>query len=214
MCVSCDVHIFDAPPPPAPHLLHSPSYLLWRLCVSQVADFIFQVLCVVQFGWSGINRITMVTYTTVLLVHTVLPILTRLVVTPKDHDNHAARSRTARASIGLWARRILLADAAFDAIYAAIPIAHMFIRYVDIEELLEDNQPLHLRFKSLGNRGGTSKNLALQTMLLQTIQATLLGGTTTWEKFIKLKGRVLPLIFAPMRLRVSFKVRACVCGYA
>ena len=107
-----------------------------------------------------------------------------------------------------------LAPFAGDAFYAFFPLVHLLLVYVRVFEVFETDGPegqaaetfTKVVKDAIGSRDLTSDDLKAWLLLSEGTSA-LFGGASLSDIAIKFMSRGLPLITAPLRVRLAFVIR-------
>ena len=107
-----------------------------------------------------------------------------------------------------------LAPFAGDAFYAFFPLVHLLLVYVRVFEVFETDGPearaaetfTKVVKDAIGNQDLTSGDLKAWLLLSEGTSA-LFGGASLSDIAIKFMSRGLPLITAPLRVRLAFVIR-------
>ena len=192
--------------PPSAHYIQ----LLFLL---EAKEFVVQALAVEQMSRSGIRRIALTLYTTIILANGFTPLVMWWVINRVNRiDDPVAR----RAKASKMVARLLLFDATCDLSYTAFGLAHVLIRYQQLfgqgdnsrnatKELMIINR---YRDSALANKiHPIGVNDLKAFLLLSEAKNTLFGATSYGDIAIKVMARVIPLLQAPFRVMSAFRVR-------
>ena len=189
------------------YLRHPASAHYVRLMFAlEVKEFVFQALALEQMSRAGIGRGALTFFTTVLLLNGLTPLGMSWIV---NHVNRIDDAVTRRKLASTWISRLLLFDATCDLLYSFFGLAHLIYRYVQIfseADMYAGEQQIINRFVT-SVRDGQGKNDLRAYMLLSESRATLFGGDSGWDIFIKVMARAIPLLQAPFRVMSAFSIR-------
>ena len=173
----------------------SPFYL-WKLYASECWEFLWQALAVVQFSEAGTDKLTLILYTTTILLNALSPLA--LIVIQRNHHQRN------RKQLGLSVRRLLLFDATWDVLYAFFPVMNVLFRLRFMKEAGRQTPTIEAACKLAFKYARLDCNTVAAYMMLGETRQTLFGGDSLAEVAIKMQSRMLPLVLAPLRLRAAF----------
>ena len=144
-----------------------------------------------EYGSAGMNRTLLVVYTGMLCINALSPLLLHCIL---------ARQHTP-TGIARWVRNALLFDVFFDTMHGYLPLGYLAYKILADYVINPTDLCLH------ATRVGITCRLLRNSAGLQSLSECALGGRTPWVTFIKLKSRVLPLIFGARKVLTAYKLR-------
>ena len=170
-------------------------YVLW---LSELWEFVFQALAIVEFSRAGVDKTPLVIITAVLFLNALSPVVVAGYGRRVDHD---------RLFLGRLTQWVLLFDTACDTVYASISLALLLNRYGKLFAGRDHGYAANICARYSAAVGRDDCSDVKSFLLLAQGRMTCFGGRNLWETFIKFNARVLPLVFSPQRIYSAFQVR-------
>ena len=171
---------------------------------SEVNEFIWQALAVSEMADGGHPLPSLIAYTTSILLNAASPLVLAWITW--TGNTRAAADRVADPGWTVrWISRVLLFDAAMDIMYASFGIFDLSISSWAL--FYNENLPISKFADNYAHYFDVTPRLMKAAISAIKDRAVLFGGRGFYDIILTFFARVLPLILAPLRLRLAFLTR-------